>query len=393
MSKKTAYHHGDLRHVLLEASLALIDESGIGALSLREVARKAGVSHNAPYHHFKDRGSLLAALVEDGFTVLAEEMVAARAAASDARARLEACGLAYIRFALKSPARFKLMFRPELTGPDAEAAVAQSSTAALDTLTAAIIEAQAGGLAPAGDPKPLVLTCWAAVHGLASLLLDGPLARAHRAFATSPDKLTGVVPATLTALLTGAAAPKGPGRKYRGGSGGPGRDIFARAFASPNAVRRRKSAGPRDPSSWYPRLWQRQSRTARKEDRIDSADRSDEKHPTNDRRSCSTCWWPRRAPESVYARPHADAVLQHGGRITSSYRDAQPAGANSGDGQVVGFRRGAHTGRTTGTGPALAAGLGLAWIGGRRKNRISAKPAADLTETAADRRPPTKRSP
>ena len=72
--------------------------------------------------------------------------------------------------------------------------MAQSSTPALDTLTTAIIEAQAAGLAPAGDPKPLVLTCWAAVHGLASLLLDGPLARAHRAFAPSPDKLTAIVP-------------------------------------------------------------------------------------------------------------------------------------------------------------------------------------------------------
>jgi AcrR family transcriptional regulator len=210
MSKRTAYHHGDLRPALLQASLALIDESGIGALSLREVARKAGVSHNAPYHHFKDRGSLLAALAEDGFAALAQQMAAARAAAPDARARLEACGLAYIRFALASPARFKLMFRPELTGPDAQAAVAQSSTPALDTLAAAIVEAQAGGLAPAGDPKPLVLTCWAAVHGVASLLLDGPLARAHRAFAASPEKLTAVVPATLSALLTGSArrAPK-----------------------------------------------------------------------------------------------------------------------------------------------------------------------------------------
>ena len=97
------------------------------------------------------------------------------------------------------------MFRPELTGPAADAAVASSSTLALETLTAAIIEAQAGGLAPAGDPKPLVLTCWAAVHGLASLFLDGPLARAHRLFATSPEKLIAVVPATLSALLIGSA--------------------------------------------------------------------------------------------------------------------------------------------------------------------------------------------
>jgi AcrR family transcriptional regulator len=206
MSKQTAYHHGDLRSALLQASQALIEESGIGALSLREVARKAGVSHNAPYHHFKDRSSLLAALAEDGFATLAREMADARARAPDARARLEACGVAYIRFALRSPSRFKLMFRPELIGPDAE--VAPSATAALDTLTAAIIEAQTGGLAPAGDPKPLVLTCWAAVHGLASLFVDGPLARAHRAFATSPDKLTTLVPATLATLFMGSAPRK-----------------------------------------------------------------------------------------------------------------------------------------------------------------------------------------
>ena len=205
MPKRTTYHHGDLRPALLEASLALIDQAGIGALSLREVARKAGVSHNAPYHHFKDRGSLLAALAEDGFAALAKEMAQARAAAPDTRARLEACGQAYVRFALKSPSRFKVMFRPELTAPSEEGAVAQSSIPALDTLTAAIIEAQAAGLAPAGDPRPLVLTCWSAVHGLASLWLDGPLVRAHRAFGTSPEKLVVAVTATLSGLLIGAA--------------------------------------------------------------------------------------------------------------------------------------------------------------------------------------------
>jgi AcrR family transcriptional regulator len=205
--KRTGYHHGDLRRALLEASLDLVDESGIGALSLREVARKAGVSHNAPYHHFKDRGSLLSALAEEGFAELAAEMAAARAAAPDARARLEACGLAYVRFALKSAARFKVMFRPELGAPSEGGAVARASTPALDTLIAAIVEAQQAGLAPSGDPMPLVLTCWAAVHGLASLWLDGPLARTQRAFgASSPDKLAAIVSSTLAALLIGSAA-------------------------------------------------------------------------------------------------------------------------------------------------------------------------------------------
>jgi AcrR family transcriptional regulator len=217
MAKRTAYHHGDLRRALLEASQALLDESGLGALSLREVARKAGVSHNAPYHHFPDRGSLLAALAEEGFADLARQMAAARAAAPDARARLEACGLAYVRFALRSPARFKLMFRPELAAPDAEGAVARSSSAALETLAGAILEAQQAGLAPAGDPMPLVLTCWSAVHGLASLWLDGPLPRSRRIFPGTPEQLAGVLSSTLASLLiAGAAAPGGPGARARG---------------------------------------------------------------------------------------------------------------------------------------------------------------------------------
>lgn len=215
-TKRTAYHHGDLRRALLDASLALIDEAGIGALSLREAARKAGVSHNAPYHHFKDRGSLLAALAEEGFAQLATEMAAARAAAPDPRARLEACGQAYVRFALKSPARFKLMFRPELAAPGAEGAVAKASTPALETLTGAIVEAQAAGVAPAGDPRPLVLTCWSAVHGLASLWLDGPLARAHRSFGASADKLATTLSSTLADLMIGAAGARAPRKRPLG---------------------------------------------------------------------------------------------------------------------------------------------------------------------------------
>lgn len=94
----------------------------------------------------------------------------------------------------------------------------------------------------------------------------------------------------------------------------------------------------------------------------------------------------------VGARPaHAD-VCFGGGHYENSH-DAHPDGADVRDGQVVGFRRGSPTGRRTGTGLVLAAGVGLAWIGGRRKNRLGAKSAQDLTETAADRRPPTERSP
>lgn len=213
MTKRAAYHHGDLRRTLLDASAALLEAEGLGALSLREVARKAGVSHNAPYYHFKDCGSLLAALAEEGFAQLARQMAEARQAAPNPRARVEACGLAYVRFAVGSPARFKMMFRPELAAPSEEAAVARSSTPALDTLMGAIVEAQAAGLAPAGDPRPLVLTCWSAVHGLASLWLDGPLALAHRTFGTSPEKLAAMVSATLAELMRTAAARKKPAKR------------------------------------------------------------------------------------------------------------------------------------------------------------------------------------
>lgn len=205
-SKKDAYHHGDLRRALLDASLALLDEGGVGAISLREVARKAGVSHSAPYHHFPDRASLLAAIAEEGFAELAREMAEARAAAPDARARLEACGLAYIRFALGSPARFKLMFRPELAPTTAASSAPRAAPTALETLTGAIVDAQAAGLAPAGDPKPFVLTAWSSVHGLASLWLDGPLRSAPPFAGTSAEKLGTLLSSTFAGLLIGAAA-------------------------------------------------------------------------------------------------------------------------------------------------------------------------------------------
>jgi AcrR family transcriptional regulator len=211
MAKRATYHHGDLRRALLDASLALVDEAGIGALSLREVARKAGVSHNAPYHHFPDKGSLLAAIAEEGFAELAKEMGEARAAAgADAPARLQACGIAYIRFALRAPTHFRVMFRPELASPSEHSAVARSSTLALATLVESVVEAQAAGLVPPGEPTPFVLTCWSCVHGLATLWLDGPLAKNLHHFGKSIDAIALTVVTTLTGLLAAAAPAPAP---------------------------------------------------------------------------------------------------------------------------------------------------------------------------------------
>jgi AcrR family transcriptional regulator len=205
MPKRTTYHHGDLRRVLLDASIALIDEVGVGALSLREVARKAGVSHNAPYHHFPDKSALLAAIARDGFAGLAEETAAARIAATGPRARLEACGIGYVRFALRSPAHFRVMFHPELATPDEHPLVTSAAIPVFETLVQSVMEAQAAGEIPAGDPMPFVLTCWSCVHGLATLWLDGPLSRDPKGFGKSPEKLAAMVTTTLGTVFAGAA--------------------------------------------------------------------------------------------------------------------------------------------------------------------------------------------
>src|SRR5262245_1682880 len=101
MSTSASYHHGDLRQAVLQTAGEIIEKEGLEALSLREVARRAGVSHSAPYRHFPDRERLLAALVEEGFSMLAEAL--------EKRPRRE-MGEAYVEFALAHPERFRLMF-------------------------------------------------------------------------------------------------------------------------------------------------------------------------------------------------------------------------------------------------------------------------------------------
>jgi AcrR family transcriptional regulator len=162
-----------LRDRILAASVALVQESGIGALSMREVARRAGVSHQAPYHHFADKEAILAALAEAGFRRLADALEAAPGA--DALEALTHGGQAYLQFALEHPAHFRVMFRPELVEleryPTAQVE-AERAYAALETLVGRVVAE--GKMPPEGAPGLLVLA-WSFVHGLAALVLDGPL--------------------------------------------------------------------------------------------------------------------------------------------------------------------------------------------------------------------------
>src|SRR6266852_9798457 len=103
---RRAYHHGNLREALLQGAVRVIAELGPTAFTLREVARRAGVSHNAPYRHFRDKDALLAAVATQGFRELTQAMVEAAGQRPDALDRLKRAGLGYVTFALRRPEHF-----------------------------------------------------------------------------------------------------------------------------------------------------------------------------------------------------------------------------------------------------------------------------------------------
>lgn len=162
------YHHGDLRAALLAAAEAELAERGIEGFSLRAVAKRAGVSHAAPAHHFGDTPGLLTALAAEGFRrFLATQQAREAQAPREARAQIVAAGLGYIDFALARPALFRLMFgsrRPDFGHADLTAA-AQAAYRHLEAQTAA-----AGGRSVQD-----VAAAWAVAHGLADLMAAGRL--------------------------------------------------------------------------------------------------------------------------------------------------------------------------------------------------------------------------
>jgi AcrR family transcriptional regulator len=169
------YHHGDLRRALLDATLELIESRGLAELSLRAVARAAGVSHAAPYHHFADRRALLAAVAEEGFRALRGAMLARAERVEGPALRLQEAGIGYVLFALTHPAHFRVMFSPELAERGDYAELRDAAQGSQAVLLSAIERCQAAGVIGAGDTDLLGLAAWAQVHGLATLLLDGYL--------------------------------------------------------------------------------------------------------------------------------------------------------------------------------------------------------------------------
>lgn len=162
-----AYHHGDLNAALRMAAADLIAERGAGGFSLREVARRAGVSHAAPAHHFGDAQGLLTAVAIDAFTHLHENTAAAFEAHGDAVDRLCAVGRAYVELAVDHPGHCAIIFRHDLVDAESDA-YREAGDRAFSVLIASL-EATAEQINPELDIQLAATTCWSAMQGLIEL--------------------------------------------------------------------------------------------------------------------------------------------------------------------------------------------------------------------------------
>jgi AcrR family transcriptional regulator len=166
-SSSTGYHHGDLRAACLRAAMELLEDDGAAGLSVRAVARRAGVSPGAPYRHYADRDALVSAVAAEGYRELAGYLSAAHPSPSTPD-DLAAVAVAYVQFALEHRALFRTMFSDPCDGDSSERVAA---TTAIAEYVGALVRRAFPGV----DPDALSTALWAVVHGLAFLYLDGKL--------------------------------------------------------------------------------------------------------------------------------------------------------------------------------------------------------------------------
>lgn len=164
-SARDTYHHGDLQATLVATAMEMLEEGE--PFSLRAIARRAGVSATAPYRHFADRDALESALAAEGFRALKIDLVGKRDLPSTPSQLID-FGIAYVDFALRRPALFRLMFGNQCDDTNDQRVRAAAELHELLALALARVF-------PKADPQPLALACWGLVHGLACLHLDGKL--------------------------------------------------------------------------------------------------------------------------------------------------------------------------------------------------------------------------
>lgn len=180
MSTDSSYHHGNLRQALLEAGAELVEEKGIAAVSLRAVAKAAGVSHTAPYRHFDDKNSMLCGIAETGFRLLGQRLKEAVAAhTGDPGQQLTAAGVAYVELAIEHPRMHNLMFGGVLADDSVNDSLEETSNQSFQGLVDIISRGQQEGRFREGDTDELALTAWSVVHGFSMLVATRSLD--HRA--------------------------------------------------------------------------------------------------------------------------------------------------------------------------------------------------------------------
>lgn len=177
LATSRGYHHGDLRRTLIDAAMALVTEEQNWDFSLREVARRAGVSHNAPYNHFPEKLHLLDAIAASGFEALKQRMSSAIAGLNDGKVAVRAIAQAYVAFATGNPALYRLMFGPEFARPDfcaeaAEAAGESAKNVLREVIVRGIADRRFDVRDNATSIEMAILSCWSLVHGLAMLMID-----------------------------------------------------------------------------------------------------------------------------------------------------------------------------------------------------------------------------
>lgn len=190
------YHHGDLRRALLDTAMGMLHEDKGWQFTLREVARRAGVSHAAPYKHFPDKAALLAEMALIGFDRLRDVLAASRPdAPGPLRDEIFAMARAYVGFAIANPALYRLMFSADAGKPD-DVHLNARALAACDPVIGLLERGQAGGLLRRRDVRGQMAACWGQMHGLALLAIDGLLLPEK----VGPDAVNNALAALLEGL-------------------------------------------------------------------------------------------------------------------------------------------------------------------------------------------------
>ncbi|MCA6111230.1 TetR/AcrR family transcriptional regulator [Bradyrhizobium cenepequi] len=197
------YHHGDLRHALVDAALQLVDESGPNAVSVREAARRAGVSPGAPFRHFPSRDALMTALAEEAQRRFRAEIQAAldAAKADDPLARFRAFGLAYVRWAMKNPAHFEIISSRRFFDHDRSAGVSRDNAELIALTERTLAEAFAQGQLRVSDLKQVQIAGRALVYGFARMNIDGHFPR----WGVAGDDAERTAEATMDLFIDGVA--------------------------------------------------------------------------------------------------------------------------------------------------------------------------------------------